>query len=233
MSLQVIVPTCDKYVNLMPGFFHQWEKYCGLKGMMVYETIAPDLPLRWAHFKAGYDTEEKGWAGNLLAALGQVHSETVLLVLDDYWLTKEADTKRIHAIVDGMMFDLTIDKVDLTNDRIGFPHVSYSNGYVRSLPLAPYLTSTQAAIWRTEFLRDCLHDPSWSPWQFELIGSERVKGTQHKVLGCRVPVMHYANVMLKGESNPKELYKLSTEDVRELAALRANIYLSETEKQNE
>ena len=221
MSFQVIVPTCDKYVVLMPGFFQQWNKYCGLVGMVVCEQNAPKVPEGWSFFRAGYDTQQKGWAGNLKAALKQVHTESVLLVLDDYWLTKQADVKRINELVRWMKSEPDIDKIDLTNDRMGFSHVGYMPGYVRSLPDAPYLTSTQAALWRTDFLRLCLHDPAWSPWQFELIGSELIKNTRHKILGCRVPVIHYANVMLKGEANTGELTKLGPDDWASLSAISA------------
>lgn len=216
MSLQVVVPTCNKYVVLMPGFFHQWQKYCGWAGMVVCETIAPELPPGWSFFKTGYDTEEKSWAGNLKMALEHVYEELVLLVLDDYWLTKQADTKRIQGLRNAMMTNQTIDKVDLTNDRIGFPHEPFGEHCVRSLQDAPYLTSTQAAIWRKSFLRKCLINPAWSPWQFELLGNPYIQAMEHKILGFRVPVMHYANVMLKGQINATELAKFTSEDMEEL-----------------
>ena len=219
MSFQVIVPTCDKYVGLMPGFFQQWNKYCGLVGMVVCEQNAPKVGAGWSFFRAGFDTAQKGWVGNLKAALKQVHTETVLLILDDYWLTKQVDVDRINALAFQMMAEPDIDKIDLTNDRMGFPHENHGDGkqFVRSLPDAPYLTSTQAALWDIEFLKRCLHDPSWSPWQFELIGSELIKNTRHKILGCRVPAIHYANVMLKGQPNMTEMTKVSGKDWRSMA----------------
>jgi hypothetical protein len=218
MSLQVIVPTCDKYINLMPGFFHQWNKYCGLTGMVVCEQETPELPRGWQFFRAGRDRVGKGWVGNLKLALEQVHEETILLVLDDYWLTKHADVQRIKSVAMSMenRFGTTIDKVDLTNDRIGFPHEDFGNRAVRSLQLAPYLTSTQAAIWRKSFLNRCLINPGWNPWQFEIEGTKQVQQWDHTILGLREPAMHYANIMLKGKRSESEWNKLSPQDMKEL-----------------
>lgn len=217
MSLQVIVPTCDKYIKLLPGFFHQWNKYCGIPGTVVCEQIAPKLPAGWAHFRAGRDTLQKAWVGNLRAVLDGIHNADVtMLVLDDYWLTKQSDVERIIALSDWMSAEFTIDKIDLTNDRMGFAHVEWDDNFVRSLPFAQYLTSTQAALWNTKFLRKCLANVAWNPWEFEIIGSQHIQNQKHKILGCRVPAIHYANVMLKGQRNQREESLLTIEDKLEL-----------------
>jgi hypothetical protein len=221
MSLQVIIPTCDKYVWLMPGFFQQWNEYCGLPGMVVCEQVAPKVPAGWSHFRTGHDTPSKGWCGNLIMALEQVHSEVVLLALDDYWLNKPADITQIIALTEWMESDFTIDKIDLTNDRLGFAHADWDNNFVRSLPHAQYLTSTQAALWRTAYLKRCLANPAWNPWQFEIEGTQLVQQYHHKILGCRVPAIHYANIMLKGQINPREIAKISQDDNRRLATIGA------------
>jgi hypothetical protein len=205
----------------MPGFFHQWQQYCGLPGMIVCEQVAPKVPAGWSFFRAGHDTSYKKWTGNLKLALEQVHNQVVLLVLDDYWLTKPADTKRIERMAKSMIEDMSIDKIDLTNDRMGFAHADWNDDYVRSLPHAEYLTSTQAALWNITFLRQCLSVPSWSPWEFELIGTKYAQRRPHKILGCRVPAIHYANVMLKGNGNQSEINKLSSEDLQSLDKFKA------------
>jgi hypothetical protein len=218
MSLQVIAQTCDKYVHLMPGFFHQWQKYCGLTGIMVTETKVTKLPMGWSFIRAGHDHDGKGWAGNLLMALDQTVAESVLLVLDDYWLTTQADVVRIQQLAKWIEDDKSIDKIDLTKDRLGFANVSWNTQFVRSLPMAQYLTSTQAALWRASFLRRCLRDPGWNPWEFEIKGTHFAQKTPHKILGCRIPAIHYANVMLKGKMNQLELDKISKRDLKSIGA---------------
>jgi hypothetical protein len=206
----------------MPGFFRQWNKYCGLRGMVVCEQIAPRVPEGWSFMRTGYDHDGKRWVGNLQMALKQVYADVVLLVLDDYWLTKQADVIRIQSMANSMAVDQDIDKIDLTNDRIGFANTDYNEDYVRSNQDAQYLTSTQAALWRTIFLQTCLSDPSWNPWQFELIGTKEVAKRSHKILGCRIPAIHYANVMLKGEINQQEVNKLSAEDQQSIDEIGVN-----------
>jgi len=189
--------------------------------MVVYEQVAPKVPAGWSHFRGGYHTTEKGWVGNLKMALGQVHTDVVLLVLEDYWLYRPADAKRIWNMANWMTFDKSINKIDLTNDRFGFAHVSWDDNYIRSLPNAEYLTSVQAALWNKEYLSWCLHNPAWNPWQFELEGSKRAKLTRHKVLGCRVPAIHNINVVLKGMISEQEVARLSEEDKSALDSIGA------------
>jgi hypothetical protein len=205
----------------MPGFFHQWQRYCGIPGMMVTETAITKMPSGWSFIRCDHDHDGKGWSGNLLMALEQVVSEAVLLVLDDYWLTTQADVVRIIELGRWVEQDKTIDKIDLTNDRIGFAHSDFGPGFVRASPTAQYLTSTQAAIWRVSFLRKCLEiNPGWNPWQFELQGSKELTHWYHKILGCKVPAIHYANVMLKGEMNQIELDKISQRDLKSIGENR-------------
>ena len=220
MTIKAIIPTCDNYVWLMNGFFHQWQKHCGLPGMVVCEYKVPRVPGNWSFVRAGYQTEVKHWTGNLLVALEQIYDDTVLLLLEDYWLTY-ADMKRLRQLELLMKDDRSIDKIDLTNDRLGFGHVNYSADFVRSTQDAEYLTSVQTAIWRTSFLCECLHNPSWNPWQFEVEGSKRAKLFTHKVLGCKVPVMANANIVLKGIISQSDINKFSEQERQELTDIGA------------
>jgi hypothetical protein len=195
----------------MEGFFHQWNKYCGLPGMVVCEHEIPEIPDGWSFVRAGFQTDAKNWAGNLLVALDQFYDDTVLLLLEDYWVTY-VNTERLKELNSWFGHDPSLSKIDLTNDRLGFAHTEYQDGYVRSTQDAEYLTSVQAAIWRTSFLRECLSNPGWNPWQFEVEGSQRAKLLKHKVLGCRVPVLINANIVLKGKISESDVAKLPIED---------------------
>jgi hypothetical protein len=206
----------------MPGFFLQWDKYFKMPGLVVHSGINITYwhGSEWMICLNPEDSPRQGWAGHLKSSLRYIEQEFIILMLDDYWLTKQTDHIGLSSILRMMIDDPAVDKVDLTNDRIGFAHTDYDGNFVRSTQDAQYLTSTQAAIWRKSFLDQCLVEPAWNPWEFEIIGSQRAIAKPHKILGCKKPVIHYANVVLKGKHNQTEIDKISTEDQYQLAKLR-------------
>ncbi len=202
--LKIIVMSSDNSSRMVPGFFHQWQKY-GFGGatILVCQKIIPKtIPEQWTLFRSLSDYPNVNWGAHLRSVLlkyTDVFTDGILLLMDDYWLCQQIDIRGFDDAWERMQKDRNIHKIDLSGDRLGFAHDDFDEDYVISRKDAEYLTSTQAAIWNRKFLLDCLDDGSWTPWQFELEGTKRVSGRNWTILGQKNPSIQYANVSLRGQ----------------------------------
>jgi hypothetical protein len=228
----IVVMSSDRTGHLLDGFFHQWGRYGRIDdsmkaraSMVVCGVNLPDkIPAGWGVYCAGQDIEyQLNWVGHLRHALNHLGgTDLVLLLMDDYWLTKPVRLDGLWESLDYMKKYLHVSKIDLTNDRRGFPHLWLEDSsYIQSYRDAPYITSTQAALWRQKFLRNCLANDAWTPWQFELDGTTQIIQRREQgyldyvVMGHKEPVMQYANVSLRGQEELR-LGGLSEDDVLQL-----------------
>jgi len=227
--MMIVVMSSNRTSHLLRGFFHQWSKYendldaLASTKMVITETEEPPTlwPPGWCIYYAGHDHPGQNWVGHLLKGLDWTHDEKfVLLLMDDYWLCQHVDHKGVIASLLKMQGQTFPNKIDLSGDRRGFPHEPHSDGYIRSKNDADYLTSTQAAIWQRDFLIECLFNPAWTPWHFELEGTERIRGRDLCILSKLDPPIQYANVSLRGQKELR-LDRLTEEDLTELREIGA------------
>lgn len=118
---------------------------------------------------AGKDSE---WSKRALAGLSRIHTPYTLLLLEDFFISKPVDNKSFDYI-------LTLIK----QHKIKFYQVCVQlykqkwakgksfNGY-KHLHIIPsgkkYPINLQAAIWETDYLRDCIGTGNYNAWQFEI-----------------------------------------------------------------
>lgn len=142
------------------------------------------------------------WSSGLLKLLDMFDDEILMLVLDDYFLTEPVNWRDVESLLALMKFDDGVAKIDLTDDRLKVEHTpSFTwqsvDRLICSASNAPFQTSLQAALWRTDFLKRFL-DASEDAWQFEKHGTRRVisarqHDTDRLILGTTDPPMRYAN----------------------------------------
>ena len=145
-----------------------------------------------------------------MSALEDVLGEHVLLVLEDYWLDQTANHHDIIEAIELMRDNPCIGKIDVSGDRMQFPHENWTHpNYVRALTASTYyhpegfksrlfLMSYQAALWRVDFLRDHLRADE-DPWQSEENGTRRLLDTGLLILGHRFAPLHYTQAVKGGK----------------------------------
>jgi len=131
--------------------------------------------------------------GKFMAGLGEPY---VLLMLDDYWV-QEVDAELLDMAETAIKIS-NASKVDVSGDRLQFPHETISPYLVASYTDARYRTSLQAAIWRTEYLLNFCRT-GWSPWDFEIKGSQVAMNDGALILGTTKPAVRYINVLRRGK----------------------------------
>lgn len=136
------------------------------------------------------------WAETLGAFVEGMDEDYLLLMLDDYWV-QSVDVDRLSE-AEYWIKEEEVDKADLSGDRMQFPHDTWDIGFVESTSTSRYRTSLQAAIWRKDYLlRFC--QKGWTPWEFEIKGSEMAYRDDGAIIGTDEPCIRYINVLRRGE----------------------------------
>ncbi len=170
-SLAIVVASCDKYSDLWEPLFGEFFKYwpdCPYPVFLVAnEMVYQDK--RVVTLLAGEDLD---WSTTICKALENVKSSHVLFWIDDAFLSEAVCTKKIKSIFDFVL------KEDINFLRLRSnpkPEV-WMNSEVGILGKeASYRVSLFATIWKRNVF-DYIVKPGETPWEFELLGSERSRG---------------------------------------------------------
>ena len=231
--MKVFVMTCDAYMDAIPGFAHQFNKYWSPDQEVIVAGFSKpefDMPDNFTFFSIGdqrnYPVDR--WSDALLKLMWHFPKEKhFVLMLEDYWICEPVNVNAVKILHDYMVqFDYVI-KMDLCGDR-RFAGGVEDYGDVAGIPLvisdytSAYHMSLMVGIWNQDNLK-AIVIPHESPWQVELEGTTRLSRQQDKmvVLGTKIdpwPVKHV--LMYRGGDSDNMIWDgLSEEDVVELKGL--------------
>jgi hypothetical protein len=93
-----------------------------------------------------------------------------------------------------------VNKVTLTPvpDFANYQYLESVNTMHKMSPNSPWLTSVQPAIWRKNELLKFLK-PEYSPWDFEVTGSEKAKNNVENYFVAKLDKPIYFNMVRKGK----------------------------------
>lgn len=198
--MRAICLTSNKYAHCLPPFLHLWQRFYGLPITVAgYEVLPDGVETLSIGVQADYT-----WSGGVLKLLDLLDEDIILLVLEDYFLSAPVDAAAIAALTDLLRARSDVVKIDLSDDRLKTPHTRY--GTYKGIPLvksaddALFQMSTQAALWKTAFLRRFL-DANDDAWQAEKLGTRRVIAAREAgefagvILGTERPPMVYVNAI--------------------------------------
>ena len=235
---QVIVMSSDNQYHTLPAFFHQWHKYfqdscqltiCGF-------SVPQSLPNNCEFYSIGNfeDYPPSKWSDALINVLDNVADDVFMLMLGDYLLVRETDTKAIQMIYDYMRQFQYVIKMDVTSDRLNSDpgYFAYNNntydtlGYldlIKSMHGSPYHMSLWGGIWNRDLMKKVLI-PGETAQQIELNGTYRLSqfGDDILVLGTRQMPLKHANIVQAGKWNHDAMVGLAAlreDDRRELIKL--------------
>jgi hypothetical protein len=168
-KLAIVIQSCDKYNEAWQPFYELFFKYwvnCSYKIYHISESLNPQTKDVFFIPTGFYE-----WSKRLKIALNQLNEKYILLLLEDYFLIKEANESLIEKYL----------KI-LEDENAAFirifpvpgPNTPYKNfteiGAV--IPNSEYSLSTQATIWNRADLINFI-DENENIWDFELMGSNR------------------------------------------------------------
>jgi len=250
MKLTVYVLTSDKYLDAVPPFAHLFNKYWSPTQEVIVCGFNPPstLPNNFTFFSLGkmsnYPVNK--WTDALIQLLRHFPlNDIFMLMLEDYWLTKQADLTAVKMLTDYMRQFTNVVKMgclqidgrfagnvirEFDNNRCG--HIPL----VRSNPNDQYHMSLMSGLWNRDALLSILH-PGETPWEVETTGQTYrnliARGDELLVLGTDVPEdypsdwcpVHHTLAHRRGDPtkyafNEDVTFGLSKADIDELLQLK-------------
>lgn len=220
--MQIIVMTSDRSAHALNGFFQQWKRYfapaydytglvCGFTEPYNIKT-----PKQFKFYSIGRwaDYPAYRWSDALMNVLDNAAEDVFLLLLDDYWITRQTDTVGLKMMYDYMYQFQNVIKFDVTSERLfaegGGKYLFGYNTYntlghldlIKSNHGSPYHLSLWGGFWRRDLLRRFII-PGETAQQIELNGTHRLAqaGDELLVLGSRQSPLKHANVIQGGRIN--------------------------------
>lgn len=207
--------TSDLCNHTLDGFFHQWKKYYDGEHIGVVVGFSKpdcDMPDNFRFISQGKqeDFPRSRWSWRLNDVLDNVADDIFMLLLDDYWLIRQVDTKAIMMIRDYMEQFQNVIKFDLATERLfstnaETPPGGYNKFYqnrntygrlghldlIKSDPDSGYHMSLWGGMWRKALLKEMLV-PGESAQEIEINGTHRLSQRPDLlVLGTRQgPLLH-------------------------------------------
>lgn len=217
-NLVVYISSFDDYSDIWPIFFQCFLKYWNDCPYQIYlgsvRKKFDHSQVRMLHAKA-----HSNWSSRAIEHLSQIKSTYVLLMLEDYMLSKKVNTEEISSLLE-LMDTYDLNFLRLYPDPLpsrgmsGQPNIGFQDiGQLNR-------TNTQAAIWRREALLDLIR-PGESLWEFEINASIRsCNKYPGSICGVWKPAIDYYMAIGKGKWFRSALRKLAKEGIFPNLSLR-------------
>lgn len=202
--IPVYIFTSDKYLWALRIMLHLYQKYWGWPAI-VFGFTPPKFELpkcaRFESVGAFEDYPAGKWSDAVIGALQSTGDKYAIVLLEDYWLTRQVDTDAIRSLAGYVMQYGDIARADLVTDRLYAPDLIELEPYndldiISNDPPPSYHMSTQASIWNKAALLDALV-PGESAWDTEMNGTARLISAGWRVVGTRqCPVRYVIGVQV-------------------------------------
>ncbi len=221
--MKILVTSYSKTYWCLKPFAYLFNKYWGMSSVTVlhYPKIPFELPENFNLFSPCIrDYPKNKWADGVIKYLESVEETAIVLLLEDYWLTRKVNRDMINVLCSAIETHDNILRIDLTADRL-YAGGMKDAGYLEWIDLveAPgsqYEMSLQAGVWHRENLLKVLNNldrEKRSSWDVELEGTIIVNADPElKVYGTRQYPVRYENGVNVGAGVNYKLPTMITED---------------------
>lgn len=191
-NVSVLIGTCDSYSQFWKNFDILFKRYWKpkTKNYLVSETKTFD--------DDHYITCTPGvssWGKRMNHALRLIDTEYTIFVLEDYYFSLEISDEYIQTLID-KMDKYHADKCMFASNCSYYTLEVLESNLYRFKQNSMYLTSIQPSVWKTDLLRKLMVD-SYSPWDFELVGTP-VLAAMNKCILLDIKNEVYFNMVRRG-----------------------------------
>lgn len=168
--LVMLVLSCDGYSDLWDEFFDIKDKFwpdCEYEWYLVTE----EKPYDRKSVNVVHCGKSMNWAARFRHAVQTIDAAYFGIYLEDYYITDKVD-RAIIADLHQTMIENNIDFInvgDVFFNVIGMKKKEYFKEHLILIPQhRKYGVTTEAAIWKREYLLEKLGEDDYSAWQFEI-----------------------------------------------------------------
>jgi hypothetical protein len=200
-DVAVLIPSCDKYRDLWTPFFTLFWKFWPDCNYNVY-LGSNHVQYNNHMVKMINVGDDISWSDGLIAMLGMIPEEYVIMMLEDFFLRERVDNAKIAMYIrilkklkGGLLRLAPMPGPDIIIKESKLGIISKE---------ASYRVSTQGAVWRKDVL-SALLEKGESAWEFELNGTKRSRHLECNFYGTTTHILTYKNhVVERGKWLPKE-----------------------------
>jgi hypothetical protein len=211
-NLAVIIPSCDKYHSAWKPFFSLLFKYWPDFQQPVY-LISNTKSYDDQRVKTMLFPNEVSWSDNLLKTLDEVKEDYVLIILEDFMISKPINVNQLREYFK-IAQERDVVFLQLTAAPF-YPTTLVSEALRLKCNKEPFQINCQAGIWKKEALKKLLVR-SENPWEFEVYGMWRSKRTHCPILSLtddKYKPIAYNHAIVAGCWDPNSAEILKKEGV--------------------
>lgn len=177
----LLVSSCDKYKDAWKPYFtllkKYWPEVVNYEIVLSTETEILDdnvgLNIRYFHYN-----EPSSWSKRLKECLKSINTKYILFNLEDFFLQSRVSNEEILSCIGYMEENPNIAVFYFMRVLDSYKESDYPN-YYEATPDLKYRVNAQVGVWNRIHFIDSL-DETENPWQFEIDGSARMKGSSLK-----------------------------------------------------
>ena len=163
--MDIIIPTCDKYMPIVEANLHSINKFWKNHGEIIiigYNKPEFKLLKNTKFISLGSDETPQKWSNGLIKFFNNYKKDRFILQMDDHCIVSNVQTDNINYIDEIMNEDETIDKVMLHPFHVNPPLKEYKHKFtdLKLLTCENNIGSTtlMPAIWRTRYILSILKE---------------------------------------------------------------------------
>lgn len=186
-NVTLLVSSCDKYEDAWYPYFELVKKYWPQhpeKIALITETkqySTEKLNIKTYNYPESYT-----WSERLYKTLEEIDTKYIIFSLEDFFLLDYVKQDKIDECIKWMDENEKIVECRLSGSNLDKLKKTekYGDFYIADSTVG-YRLDTQAALWNKEALMSFI-DLSETPWQFERLGSQRIKSSEKTFLWYHV-----------------------------------------------
>lgn len=201
MNYSILVTTSDHYLSLVDGFLKLLKvHWCGVFPDIIVVGETKSLPVNEILCGSRFILAGKSnWSQQVFLGLKELHTEYVILMMEDCFVTDFIDKTQIDKISEYA----DLNRMDCLNLR-NSSETTVLKFHLFNSVIRPYYTSAAFGFWRKEFLLEFLRTNE-TAWDFESMGSYRAKVIRPRmglVFGTGLFKVIQDGAVAKGKLNP-------------------------------
>ena len=191
----LVLSSCDKCSDLWQPFFMLLKKYWPQMDERIYLCTET----KRCHFD-GLDIcsplnmpAGSTWSENLIKLLQYVKEDYLVFMLDDFWLKAPVNIQLLERCQQIMRTNADVGFICLVpqlEPSVENPLSEEFPGLIEYGRQTPYRVTTQAGLWRKDYLQRILLSHE-SAWWFEMFGSKRSRRMPWRSFVVQTPVFRY------------------------------------------
>jgi hypothetical protein len=175
-NLTIVVNTCDAYSDVVKIFFLALADYwpdCPYPVVINTETNKYSFQARVNNYYSYNGLDD--WGDRLRSTLGNVDTDFVLMVFDDFVLNSKVCNQRLEDALEIIQSQVQVAVVYLNNTSLPLKPIRSSDQFVAIRDKAHFRLNSFPAIWRKKTLMNYTAVGD-TPWAWEAFGSYRTWG---------------------------------------------------------